>query len=143
VTLPLELAELTIDVQGIPCQQGSMIARVVRGRAYVVPDNDATLKAWRKAVVSAAHARATLEHWATADGPLAVEVEFYLPRPAAAAKRKRPHVRPDLDKLTRAIFDACTDAKVWADDARVVTLLARKFYAAEQPGARITIRSIA
>lgn len=139
----LDLAELVVDVAGVPCQQGSMIARVVRGRAYVVPDNDATLKSWRKAVVTAAVARATLDHWATADGPLAVTVEFFLPRPAAAAKRLRPHMRPDLDKLVRAVFDACTDAKVWADDSRVVTLTARKFYAERTPGARITIRSIA
>ena len=37
-----------------------------------------------------------------------------------------PTKPPDLDKLTRAIFDSLTDARVWVDDAQVCSMLIRK-----------------
>lgn len=134
-------AELVIDVLGVPVPQGSMIA-VPRGdgRAQVIPDNDKILKPWRKAVATAARARRELTEWATLDGPIDVELTFWLERPAAAAHREYPHVRPDLDKLGRAILDALTYAEVYVDDARVVNLQTRKRYGQRLAGVRIKVR---
>lgn len=132
--------ELVIDVLGTPVPQGSMIAVPRGGRAQVVPDNAAELGKWRKAIAKAARARAEFVEWATLDGPIDVELTFWLERPAAAATREYPHVRPDLDKLGRAILDALTYAEVYVDDARVVNLNTRKRYGRRLAGVRIKVR---
>jgi len=51
-------------------------------------------------------------------------------------------VRPDLDKLERAIGDALTDAGVWVDDGQVVNSHTQKWYA-ETPGVHITVLELA
>ena len=64
----------------------------------------------------------------TYEGPVRVDAVFIMPRPKAAGKRLFPHVRPDLDKLSRMLLDALTVAKVWTDDSLVVELRVRKIY---------------
>lgn len=54
------------------------------------------------------------------------------------AHRVRPTVKPDLDNLAKGIKDALT-GMIWRDDAQVVSLTVRKFYAVD-PRAEITIR---
>lgn len=86
-------------------------------------------------------------------GPLRVEVEFFLPRPASIKQNKRalPIVAPDVDKLARSLLDGLNqgpDGKVntgrlWSDDSIVVELIARKYYADDEPsGAKIYITEI-
>jgi len=63
------------------------------------------------------------------DGPLAVDLSIYLPKPKSASKGKtRPDVRPDLDNYEKAILDALTQAGIWADDGRICELHSAKFY---------------
>lgn len=131
--------ELTIDVTGDPVPQGSMFAIMRAGRPVVIADNSSALGRWRRDITSAAKARATLAGWLTTDGPVTVAVTFWLERPAAAKKRHRPHVRPDLDKLVRAVLDALTEAQIWTDDARVVRIAADKHYATTTTGVRIIV----
>ena len=54
--------------------------------------------------------------------PVSVKLEFVMRRPKSAPKRTTPPAtkKPDLDKLTRAVFDAITSAGVWDDDSQVV-----------------------
>ena len=84
-------------------------------------------------------------------GPVRVEVDFYLPRPASVTIKKRsmPIVPPDLDKLCRGLLDGIGqgfntgkvgDGIIYGDDSQVVELIARKFYADDrEPGADIAI----
>lgn len=76
------------------------------------------------------------------DGPIAVEVDFVMPRPAATPKRRTPPAtkKPDVDKLARAILDALTGV-VWRDDSQIVDMHVTKRLAGldEQPGAHIRI----
>lgn len=69
-------------------------------------------------------------------------IEFVMPRPKSTPKTRTPAAvkRPDLDKLIRAILDACSGV-AWHDDSQVVTVVATKRLAEldEQPGALITI----
>jgi crossover junction endodeoxyribonuclease RusA len=141
VTLPLTVAELVVDVVGQPVQQGSMIAVTRGGKTVLVPDNSSPLKAWRKNVTGAVRARMALTGWAPVDCAVAVTIDFWLPRPAAAAKRRHPHVRPDIDKLARACLDSLTGTAI-TDDARVVRLVAAKHYAEATCGARIRIEAL-
>lgn len=135
--------ELVIDVAGEPCPQGSMIPVTRNGRTVLVPDNSAGLKRWRRAIVKAAKARVARTGWLWMDGPVEVDLTFWLTRPETAKNRARPYVRPDLDKLVRAVFDSLTEAGcVWSDDSRAVTVTAGKYYAQQTTGVRITVRPI-
>ena len=76
------------------------------------------------------------------DGPVEVEIVFVFERPKSV-KRDWMTVKPDIDKLVRAIFDAVSDAGVWFGDQQVVRLICQKRYVSElddQPGAQILIR---
>lgn len=61
------------------------------------------------------------------EGPIKVELRFYLPR-GKTVRRQQPHVKPDLDKLVRAVLDAMT-GYCYKDDGQVVIIEAMKEYA--------------
>ena len=134
---------LDFFVEGTPVPQGSKNA-YVRGARAVLVDANRRLKPWRAAVRAAAEESIAEDGWETLDEPCRVRLTFVMPRP----KRPRwglPAVKPDIDKLTRAIFDALTDAGVWRDDSRVVHLVTTKIYArgAEGiPGVSVEVRGL-
>lgn len=122
--------------------QGSKNAYVRGGRAVLV-DANPRLKAWRAQVRAAAEAAIAEGGWETLDEPCRVHLDFTMPRP----KRPRwgvPAVKPDLDKLTRAVFDALTDAGVWKDDSRVVSMEVTKRYEDDEavPGVWVEVESL-
>lgn len=134
-TLPtIPAVVLALFVPGKPAPQGSK--RHV-GRGILVESSKAcapwrTTVAWHTAQV---HTAAPL------DGPLAVRLQFVMPRPAGLPKRKpTPPMtkRPDTDKLARAILDALTGV-AWRDDSQITDLRGTKRYAEldEQPGVYI------
>lgn len=134
---------LDFFAEGAPVPQGSKNAYVRGGRAVLV-DANARLKPWRAAVRSAAEAAIEGAGWETLDEPCRVYLGFTLSRP----KRSRwgvPAVKPDLDKLTRAVFDALTDAGVWRDDSRVVSMEVTKKYEDDEgavPGVWVEVRGL-
>lgn len=121
------MTELVFTVFGLPQPQGSAKAFMPKGSRYpVVTSDNPNLKAWRRDVARAALSAGCAGRQPH-DGPMRVELDFYLHRPQAL-KVDRPHItRPDVDKLARGILDALTGV-VWRDDGQVVTLTARKFY---------------
>ena len=125
-------SRVTFTVYGIPVPQGSMKAFIPKGwkRAVITSDNMRT-KPWKTEVTGAARdaiGRGPLVR--PIEGPVAIDIEFYLPRPKAAPKRiTYPGKKPDLDKLVRAILDALTNAGVWKDDSQVVAVIATKSFA--------------
>jgi Holliday junction resolvase RusA-like endonuclease len=70
---------------------------------------------------------------------LAVRMEFRFERPSSV-RRSYPSVKPDIDKLARAVCDALTGL-AWVDDSQVVDLHPVKRYceAGESPGAAVEI----
>lgn len=135
---------LVFEVRGLPQPQGSK--RIGRnrktGQPILINDNDAKLRVWRTAVRDAAQAER--EHSGlTFTEPVEVEVRFALRRP----KRPKfgwPGVKPDADKLLRAVLDGLVDGGLLADDALATDLVARKRYAAPgREGAVIGVRSVA
>ena len=120
---------MILTVYGTPIPQGSTKAFVPKGwkRAIITADNAKT-KPWRQAIVDAS--REQMAGKAPHDGPLALRVVFYLPRPKTAPRRVlEPAKKPDTDKLLRAVMDALTASGVWVDDAQVVQVEARKVFA--------------
>jgi len=136
--VPVERVErLAFFVPGTPIQQGSKT--VYNGRA--VDANTKRLKPWRAHVTGAAVEALAGRVGFAPDTEIAVLYDFYFTQPKTVTRR-RPNVRPDLDKLERAISDALTDAHVWADDGQVVNSHTQKWYA-ETPGVHITVLELA
>lgn len=130
---------VTVNVTGEPVPQGSK--RIGRaggrssGRPILIDDNAAELEPWRGAV--AWKASAAWRRRPPLDEPLAVVVSFTLPRPPSVRSRVWPYVKPDLDKLVRAVFDGMTEGGVWRDDSRVCRLTTEKSYG--EPGCTIAV----
>lgn len=126
---------LDLFVPGRPAPQGSK-RHVGRG---ILVESSKAVAPWRTTV--AWHA-AQVFHGAPLDGPLRVDLDFVMPRPASTPKRSTPPAikRPDVDKLQRALFDALSGV-VWRDDSQLVDVHARKRLAEvdEQPGALIRV----
>ncbi len=116
---------LRVEVFGDPVAQGSKRAFVVGQRAVVVDTNKASLRTWRSDIVAAA--RAELDGDGPFTGPVNVVAFFWLRQPKKP-KWRLPGVRPDVDKLLRALLDALTAAGVFHDDAQVTSISARKRY---------------
>lgn len=125
-----------LEVRGLPVPQGSM--NIYRGRA--IHSKSTALKQWRALIALEAKQQLKTPIKAT---PLTVYYDFFLPRPKTVPQTRRPlpAVKPDLDKLVRAVNDAlATDAGLIDEDSRIVTIRASKRYADQTPpGVKVTI----
>lgn len=120
---------LQFRVAAVPKPQGSKRGFVVRSkatgkhRAVVVDSDKGPLRDFREAVRCDA-VEAAGEGWTPLQGPLRVVLLFALRAPKSLPKTSRRwpigRTAGDVDKLTRAVFDALTDAAVWDDDGQVV-----------------------
>jgi Holliday junction resolvase RusA-like endonuclease len=107
----------------------------------LIPDNKRS-KPWQTTIAAVAQVSGIA--LAGKHVSVALGVVFYLPRPTSVkiAKRPRPSVTPDLDKLLRTVLDALTGI-AYLDDAQVVQVTALKSYADHRsPGVSITGRII-
>lgn len=135
---------IRFGVSGKARPQGSFIARVINGRAFAVPSNDNQLRQWRNRVRAAAVVVAERSQPSPVYGPdeaVVVSLVFALDRPASVPVRKRlfPTVKPDIDKLTRAVLDALAGV-AYHDDAQVCRLWVDKNYADDvEPGVIVTV----
>jgi len=113
-------------VEGEPRPKGSpRVSGRGRGRKAYVAENPAE-KAWERSVGWMARAE-----WKgdPLEGPVSLELHFYLPRRGKLTAAKKP----DLDKLARAVLDALSGI-VYRDDAQVVALGLRKRISPEGSG---------
>lgn len=135
---------------GTPVAQGSK-RHVGRG---IMVESSKTLRPWRDTLAyEAREAMGTMRPFA---GPVNLNVTFRVPRPkshyrtGSHAGELRPDApvwspkKPDLDKLLRALLDACTTAGVWLDDSQVATVHARKVYANDfaRPGVEVAVEML-
>ena len=130
---------LTFEVLGVSQPQGSSRAFVNNGRAVITSSNP-NLRDWRNLV--AREAREAMKGDAPFDCSMRLRIAFWLPRPKSV-KRAEPTVKPDLDKLVRAVLDGLTGI-VYRDDAQVVAVEAEKRYvepSVPHPCATITVLS--
>jgi Holliday junction resolvase RusA-like endonuclease len=130
---------ISFFVPGVAKTAGSKRAFLVRRKSdgkmvTVITDDNASSRDW-KADVKQFAADAAAGH-PLMDGPIFLRLTFYLTRPQGHRGKtgrildsapKYPTVKPDVDKLSRAILDALTQI-IWNDDAQVVTKLAMKRY---------------
>lgn len=137
------MKKLQFQAQGLPVPVGSFIPMKRKDDSlYVLRQNSAGAKKWKRAVLTAALDAIAISKWPkqSETANYTISLSFLLPKPKSV-KRSQPTVKPDIDKLCRGTLDALTQAGAIQDDARVTQLVACKTYAAdgEQPGAFITI----
>lgn len=132
--------EINIFIAGSPAPQGSK--RHVGGGVMI--ESCKALKPWRESIryaLRGADGR-PCHHF---DQAVSCALEFILPRPKTAPKRSTPAAvkKPDVDKLTRAVFDAITSACVIRDDSQIIEVYSRKRLAqiGETPGLRLRLRA--
>ena len=130
------MTSFPIWIPGIPVPQGSKSVT----RTGVMFEANRHLKPWRETMSHAltAWTGTFFGAWEPFDGPLFVDVTFWMPEPKRP-KYSLPAVKPDADKLCRALGDAMTTSGLIRDDARITSWHARKRYSAH-PG--IEIRAI-
>lgn len=115
-----------IIIPGECIPQGSKSVNRKTGHMF---DANPRLKAWRKeaGVALQLYTGTWFGAWEPYDGALHVDVTFYLPR-GKTVTRELPSVKPDLDKLQRALGDMLTIAGIITDDARITRWSPRKRY---------------
>ena len=122
------------SVEGLPIPQGSKVVARGGGKTWLRDANASKLKPWRAKVAAAADVGRTF------DCPVEVFAVFYLPRP----KKPRwwaPAVKPDIDKLMRALNDGMVDGGLVSDDSRIVDSRTYKRYASKSNpvGVRVVV----
>ena len=139
---------IAFHVNGIPKGQprprsfAKRIGRKFTARVY----DPATAEGWKSDIAIAAKSHLPA---APFEGPVSLEITFFLPRPKRLCRKKDCQIaipatcRPDVDNLAKAAMDALTTVGMWADDAQVHHLTVRKYYHGikDKPGAFITIET--
>ena len=126
-----------LRVHGLPQAKGSMKGFIVPGVKHaVLTSTNVNLKGWEQIVRSAAQEKAPVT---VPTGPMELLLLFEMRKPVKAPKIKFvPHIiRPDLDKLIRAVNDALIGV-MYRDDSQVVHVAASKYYGTA-PGVLIRI----
>jgi crossover junction endodeoxyribonuclease RusA len=95
-----------------------------------------------KATVRMSCQQALPDDW-TPDGPMRVSAEFVFPRPKSMTKKsgneREPKItKPDLDNLTKALYDALTGV-AWNDDKQVYDEDISKWVAGDVDKVGVTI----
>lgn len=132
--------------EGIPAPEGSHKYVGHRGGRPVVAHDNPRLAAWRTLVARDARNAAHTAGWDKPhDGPVTVEAHFYLPRPKRPRFANHAAIKPDLDKLARAVGDAlAAPGGPLAEDSRIVTWVLTKHWASDSqpPGVHITVTAL-
>ncbi len=135
---------LSFAVLGEPTPEGSTRAYYIKAldRTVTTHQNKKGLEAWRNRVATEAQRALEGRDWkCDPSSAYSVCVDFVLSRPASVPEHRRIHptVKPDIDKLVRAINDALTSI-LFNDDCQVVSMSMTKDYSDERrAGAYITV----
>lgn len=118
-------------MRGRPIPQGSL--KFIQGRPIHVRAHDLAL--WRADIARNAHEAG----YKPVSNAVRVVITFIM-KPPKTVTRRYPSVKPDLDKLIRAVLDGLTEV-AYVDDQQVVHVEASKLYG-EQEGAWINIENL-
>lgn len=144
---------ITFFVPGDPAAQGRPRARVMRIGHRFAPQiyNPHNAEDWKARVSITAR---PLAPRAPMLGPIRVHMTFFLPRPQSHYLRKgtllKPSAplwhtsRPDFDNFAKALVDALTGIRMWADDSQVCDARVLKIYCTDhrKPGCLVTVEMI-
>jgi len=122
-------------VEGKPVPQGSL--KFIHGRP--IHERATDLAVWRANIAREARHSGVSKQ---VDKAVWLRLVFFM-RPPKTVKRSEPYVKPDLDKLIRAVLDGLTGV-AYDDDCQVTNIEAEKHYCDENnpdAGVWITVRN--
>lgn len=125
----------TIKINLKPVTQGSVTAIPVRRKSgkmgAVAIHNHSTELYEQRAVIQSEYQKANGQFYE--NEPIELSITFSFIRPKSVSEKKRPYhtVKPDLDKLIRAILDSLTNV-AYKDDSQVMKINAIKGYSDEE-----------
>ena len=123
---------IKITIPGIPASKGSFNI----GKYGQIYQADKKLKGWVNAISWQARAQAPRE---PSQAAVELTITFNLPQ-ASNNKDIHPIIRPDIDKLARAVLDALTGI-IYKNDSQVIRLECNKTWSKDgAPGCDIEIR---
>lgn len=138
------LESVKFEIPGIPVGKGRpKFARVENFTRTYTPEKTANYESYVKLLFQEAAQGKTFRE----DAELDVRILAYYDIPKSVSKKKRgmmlekilrPTKKPDLDNCIKIITDALNKV-AYRDDAMIVDIQARKFYA-EQPKVVVTIQ---
>lgn len=140
------MTKFSLSVPGIPQPQGSK-----RAFGRFVVETNKKLKPWRTAVTALAQEAMTGKQCFA--GPVRMTVHFEFPRPKGhfgsgknsnnlkASAPAYVAVKPDLDKLLRALGDGLCQGGVFRDDSLICAVSATKSYGG-MPRTVVTVEAI-
>jgi Holliday junction resolvase RusA-like endonuclease len=144
------MSAVEFTVVGRPVPQGSKRAFVVtdkttgRPRAVMAEDAGQRHKDWRTLLHHAA--RDAARDFGPFTGPVSVSIEFAFTAPKSRPLRdgawRWQAVRPDVDKLGRAVLDALTSAQLIGDDQQVSRLVLTKIEHHAPSQARVHVEEL-
>lgn len=125
--------------RAFPVYRGKGSEREFTGKTVITEKGGARLAEWRNAIVLAA--RAAMNGADPIEGPVGISLMFYVKQPKRP-KYVLPAVRPDWEKLSRAVCDALTAAGVYRDDGQIVTAAVCKRYAMDTPRVEVIVEEV-
>ena len=129
----------TCIVYGPPQPKGSMSAFPImraNGRQGVRVTHSVKSKHWERHIRNACTSNPLNPPWH--DVPVQLNITFHLPRPRTV-NRWLPWVKPDLDKLVRAVCDGL-QGKYYKEDSQICRMVLDKVYANVVPFVEIEAR---
>lgn len=132
--------QVSFTICATPEPQGSTRSWVKNGKAITTSTNK-NLKPYR-ALLSSCAMEVRDAIYKEGPGAYELRVVFTFIRPRSVSPKRRPYhnVKPDLDKLIRAVSDAISKGVLIRDDSEIVRIIADKEYAEEGPqGVRVTL----
>jgi crossover junction endodeoxyribonuclease RusA len=149
------MTEITFFVPGKPKPAGSKRAFVVKSKQSgkmraIVTDANPQARDWK---IDVQHVARTAYTGQPLEGPLELELSFFMERPKFHFNAKRdaikptapsyPTGKPDASKLCRGVEDALT-GMLYRDDSQIVKQTVRKRYATLQyrEGVQVTVTKI-
>jgi hypothetical protein len=136
--------ELSVFVFGDPKGQPRPRAFSRNGKAAVY--DPGTAEGWKGLIADAVKSQLPDS---PIEGPLAVELYFYIRRPKSHFKKDKLkqdapiwcEKKPDADNFAKAVMDCLTQIGFWKDDSQVVNLYISKVFADNRVGCLIEVDS--
>lgn len=126
-TLPLvnPIFRAVLDIEPMPAPRPRARAIRVRGSNKHIASmySPAEYKAWQKKATEMLAEEREFQALEALLGPVSVAIVVTVPRPKTS---KLPHPKPDVDNYAKAVLDAMTDARIWANDSQVAFLVIKK-----------------
>lgn len=138
-------APIILHVHGDPAPQGSKSFKGFDNNGHaLMSESSRALGPWRDRIIAVAALEMLNARRPPLDEPVIVVITFLMRKGASLPAWKwLPDVRPDLDKLLRAVFDGLEQGGVLRDDSRIVLTAVGKRYALDEPpGVEIVVTPV-